>query len=88
MGRSANYSGEGFSQMKFIAKASTQEEFDAWVREVHTSENDLSYLGYEDVAVPGVPETPLYYSAVEAGLFDMIVAQFGHSHSSEEPHTH
>ncbi|HET8884444.1 MAG TPA: ubiquinol oxidase subunit II, partial [Candidatus Saccharimonadales bacterium] len=30
-GSSANISGEGFSGMKFIAKASSQNEFDAWV---------------------------------------------------------
>lgn len=33
-GVSANISGEGFAGMTFAAKASTQEEFDAWIQEV------------------------------------------------------
>ncbi len=90
MGRSANYSGEGFAQMKFIAKASTQEEFDAWVGEVRRASDKLTSTSYERLSTPSVPYSTVYYSSVEEGLFDTIVAQFGHSHTSEEtqPHTH
>ncbi|MBP9711375.1 MAG: ubiquinol oxidase subunit II [Candidatus Pacebacteria bacterium] len=84
MGRSANYSGEGFDDMTFSVMAVPPEQFESWVHEVHTSVANLSYVEYEDLAAPGVPETPLYYSPVEAGLFDMVVAQFGHEHASEE----
>lgn len=89
-GRSANYSGEGFADMKFRVDAVSAEQFSTWVEEVRVSGNDLSYVGYEDVAAPDVPGAPLYYSEVESGLFDRIVAQFGHSHGSEEQtsHTH
>jgi cytochrome o ubiquinol oxidase subunit 2 len=89
-GRAANYSGEGFADMKFRVDALPADQFSTWVAEVRALDNNLSSLAYEDVSAPGVPETPLYYSAVEHDLFDLIVAQFGHGHGpgEEAPHAH
>ena len=42
-GSSANISGVGFSGMKFLAKSSTQEEFDAWVQSILHSSAALDY---------------------------------------------
>jgi cytochrome o ubiquinol oxidase subunit 2 len=83
-GRSANYSGEGFAHMKFKVNVLLPSDFDEWVSAVRAFDRELSALGYEELSVPDVPETPLYYSAVEHDLFDMIVAQFGHGHRSGE----
>ncbi|OGC80879.1 ubiquinol oxidase subunit II [Candidatus Adlerbacteria bacterium RIFCSPLOWO2_01_FULL_51_16] len=75
-GKSANYSGEGFAQMKFTAQATSQENFDAWVAEVKTSSSTLSWSEYEMLAEPSVTKEPLYYGSVEPNLYNMIVTKF------------
>ena len=50
-GCSANFSGEGFSGMTFVAKSSTQEEFDAWVASDHSAAA-LNEETYQQLAKP------------------------------------
>ena len=78
MGMSANYSGVGFAQMKFIAEAVRQEEYDAWVAEVKTSSSTLRWGAYNTLAKPSIAEWPAQYGSVELGLFDSIIMKFAH----------
>lgn len=92
-GRSANYSGEGFADMKFRVDAVSEAAYTAWLGQVRTHTAELSFADYEVLAEPGVPDSPLYYSGVEHDLFEEVIAQFGHSHKSSEElpvhaHTH
>ena len=75
-GGSANYSGEGFAQMKFIVQAVRQEDFDAWVAEVKTSPNILTHDQYEVLAEPSVAHEVTYYGGVDGDLFSTIVMNF------------
>ena len=75
-GLSANYSGEGFAQMKFTADAMSQEDFDRWVMERKTSLRYLSWQEYVRLSSPGTQVAPIYYAGVESGLHDTIVMQF------------
>lgn len=75
-GVSANYSGEGFSRMKFVAEATSQEEFDAWVKTVTTSQRYLDRTSYTILAKPGVVDRPLSFGAVDKNLYNSIVATF------------
>ncbi len=36
-GGSSNYSGVGFADMKFVAEATSQADFDSWVADVQTA---------------------------------------------------
>ncbi len=51
-GISANYSGAGFTGMKFKAISTSQEDFDAWVAEVKDAPKQLDQAEYEALAKP------------------------------------
>ncbi|OAJ34631.1 ubiquinol oxidase subunit II [Piscirickettsia salmonis] len=75
-GRSTNYSGNGFSGMKFIAKASTQKEFDQWVRKVKSSPSRLTMKAYDQLIMPTKNHQVEYYSTVTKGLFHKVIMKF------------
>lgn len=75
-GLSSNYSGEGFSEMKFVADAMPAEEFEQWAGHAKTSSLYLDWQEYARLAEPGIASKPLVYSGVEQGLFDKVMMQF------------
>ncbi|MBC7836859.1 ubiquinol oxidase subunit II [Acetobacteraceae bacterium] len=78
-GGSANYSGDGFSKMKFMTHAISEEDFSAWVQEIRTSPIVLSFNAYKMLAEPTVESEPTYYGRVENNLYNTIVMQFAHA---------
>lgn len=80
-GRGANFSGEHFGKMEFIAKATSQEDFDQWVADIKQSSPALTEQGYDELAEPGVVDTNDTYSSFPEGLFDRIVNKYGSSHN-------
>jgi len=72
-GFSANYSGDGFSQMRFKFHGKSEGDFDAWVEEVRRSNRvlDRDNLAILNQRTKGHPIT--YYGAVEGPLWDRIV---------------
>lgn len=75
-GVSANYSGFGFSGMKFKALASSREEFEKWVKEVRQSPNTLSMDEYNKLAKKSRNNEAAYYSSAEDGLYGKIIMKF------------
>ncbi|MBP7770324.1 MAG: ubiquinol oxidase subunit II [Candidatus Pacebacteria bacterium] len=75
-GAGANYSGDGFAKMKFVASAVPEADFDAWVAGIKAATGTLSYPAYQELARPTIAEAPSYYAAVEPGLFDAVIMQF------------
>ncbi|WP_454763463.1 ubiquinol oxidase subunit II [Cupriavidus campinensis] len=75
-GMSANYSGGGFSGMKFKAVAMSNFEFDAWVAKVRTSERQLAAADYKVLAKPSEAEPVAFYGKVEDGLYTGILHQY------------
>lgn len=75
-GVSANYSGFGFSGMKFTAKASSREEFEKWVKEVRQSPSALSFDEYNKLAKKSRNNEVAYYSAVAEKLYTEIIMKF------------
>jgi len=71
-GSSANLSGKGFSGMKFVAKSSSEADFNAWVENVKQS----TPLDYTQVAVPSEYAPAAFYSLPEEGLFNQIVMKY------------
>jgi cytochrome o ubiquinol oxidase subunit 2 len=87
MGMGANFSGKDFGKMQFTAKASSQEEFDNWVKLVKGTAPALTDQGYEQLALPGVSEVK-NFSSIPDGLFNRIVTKYGahdHSGTKESP---
>jgi cytochrome o ubiquinol oxidase subunit 2 len=72
-GFSANYSGAGFTHMRFGYKALDQAGFDAWVAKVKASNASLDRNVYLNLAKPSEKAPVAYFSAADAKLFDAVV---------------
>jgi cytochrome o ubiquinol oxidase subunit II len=74
-GFSAMFSGDGFADMRFIAKAVTAGDFDSWIAQVRGSGSGLDLPAYAALAKPSVAVPPKTYRSVEPKLFDRILEQ-------------
>jgi cytochrome o ubiquinol oxidase subunit 2 len=79
-GRSANYSGAGFAQMTFAARAMTGADFDAWVAHAKQAEA-LSSASYSVLRAPSDAGPVRYYGAVSM-TFDDILHLYMPMHTS------
>ncbi|CAN7684262.1 MULTISPECIES: ubiquinol oxidase subunit II [Pseudomonas] len=75
-GISANYSGAGFTGMKFKAIATSQEDFDAWVSEVKKAPKQLEKAEYEALSKQSQNNPVELYSSVTPNLFQIIVDKY------------
>ena len=75
-GMSGNYSGHGFSNMKFIATASSNEDFERWVAEVRSAPDALSFAEFKALAAPSRNAPVQHFSSVEPLLFKKVIDQF------------
>ncbi len=86
-GISANYSGHGFSGMKFVAEVTSQQGFEQWLAQAKASPSSLQFADYQQLVKPSQNNPVTYYSSVEANLYDRIVNQFmGHGLPGGAPH--
>jgi cytochrome o ubiquinol oxidase subunit 2 len=72
-GFSANFSGAGFTHMRFGYKAMDRAGFDAWVAKVKASQTPLDRAAYLTLAKPTEKAPVAYYGTSEAKLFDAVV---------------
>lgn len=72
-GFSANYSGEGFSHMRFRFKGMDGAGFDAWVANLRDNPAELGRDAYLALEKPSSREPVRHYGRVMAGLFDAVV---------------
>jgi len=75
-GISANYSGEGFTGMKFKAVATSQADFDAWVAEVKNSPKRLETAEYTALAKPSERNPVELYSSYTPNMFQTIIDKY------------
>jgi cytochrome o ubiquinol oxidase subunit 2 len=75
-GSSANISGAGFAGMKFIARSSSQADFDHWVKTVQQAPNSLSDASYASLVQPSQNNPAAYYSSVQPNLFNGILMKY------------
>ncbi|QBJ80184.1 ubiquinol oxidase subunit II [Aquitalea sp. USM4] len=76
-GMSANYSGAGFSGMKFNAIATeTPEQFDAWVQKVRAAGKSLNADAYLALAKPSENNPVAFYNMPEPRLFDAVLHKY------------
>jgi cytochrome o ubiquinol oxidase subunit 2 len=72
-GFSANYSGPGFSGMRFKFHGQSQADFDQWVAKVKSQGTALNIDAYLKLAKPSEREPVRYFASFDAGLFSRIV---------------
>ena len=76
-GISANYSGAGFSGMKFNAIATpTQGDFDQWVSDVKAQGSSLTKANYDQLALASEDNPVTYYGNVDKDLFHSIIMKY------------
>lgn len=75
-GSAAEISGKGFAGMRFIAKASSQADFDAWVQSVRKSSNMLDLSEYNKIAEPSEDNPVSLYALTEENLYNEIMMKF------------
>ena len=72
-GYSAQFSGDGFADMRFVASAVSTGDFDAWVAKVRGSGSPLDDTAYTQLAKPSEKVPPTTYRSVDPDLFGRIV---------------
>jgi cytochrome o ubiquinol oxidase subunit II len=72
-GRSANYSGAGFSGMRFWAYALPERQFDTWATRLRGQTRRLDAATYLRLERPTENVRPFGFGAVEGGLFNRVV---------------
>ena len=72
-GFSAMFSGDGFSDMRFVVKAVAAGDFAGWLERARGAGSALDDRAYAELAKPSQALPPTTYRAVDPKLFDRIV---------------
>ena len=72
-GFSANFSGDGFSDMRFLARAVPPGDFDAWVARARGTGPALDDASYAALAKPSKAVPPSTYRTVAPDMFQHII---------------
>jgi cytochrome o ubiquinol oxidase subunit 2 len=72
-GFSANYSGAGFSGMRFAFQSLSSDDFDKWVAQVKAGRGSLGRSDYLQLERPSENEPARGYASVEPGLYNAIL---------------
>lgn len=75
-GVSANISGAGFADMKFIAKSASVQDFGNWVESVRQSPSVLTQQIYNQLAQPIDDPSIVYYASSQSNLFNTVINKF------------
>jgi len=78
VGKDTEINGAGYAGMQFMAKSSSQEDFDAWVATTQSSSTyaPLTMDAYNALAAPSENNPATFYSSVEGDLFDNIMMKY------------
>jgi cytochrome o ubiquinol oxidase subunit 2 len=82
-GISAQFSGEGFADMRFDVDAVPDTGFQAWVNDARTSTHILDAATFARLALPSRAQGTVTYADVSGGLFEAIAA--GHLPATSTP---
>jgi cytochrome o ubiquinol oxidase subunit 2 len=72
-GFSANYSGAGFSDMRFKFHGMKQEDFERWVQNAKSNTSVLSRADYLQLEQPSIKDPVRRYGSVETDLYHAIL---------------
>jgi len=78
-GRAAEINGEVFADMTFVAKSTSQLDFDDWINHVKQSPLQLTEGIYNELTKPSLKHPITLYSYVEKDLFNKIIMKYMHS---------
>ena len=72
-GLSANFSGDGFADMRFSVDAVPPEQFVRWMTTTRNKGPELDEAAYSELAKPSQAVVPFTYRSVAPGLFNKIM---------------
>jgi cytochrome aa3-600 menaquinol oxidase subunit II len=75
-GHAGNFTGRGFTDMKFHVVAKPQSDFDAWIEQVANNAPDMSQAEYDKLVKPSVVGE-MSFSSYPTGIFENTVMQEG-----------
>src|SRR5215472_11440530 len=87
-GFSAMFSGDGFSDMRFIAKAVPAGDFNAWLAQARSTGSGLDDASYAELAKPSKAVPPTTYHSVDPKLFERILDQTTAGPGTADPTMH
>lgn len=73
-GFSANYSGAGFSKMRFKFHGLSEDKFKDWVSKVRINGQDLNRKGLIELDKPSIAHPVTFYQVAEKGLWERIIS--------------
>ena len=76
VGREVEINGEGYSDMNFVVKSTSSEDFTKWVDEIKKSSLHLTQEAYDQLVKPSVNKSVLLFSEVEKDLYQKIVHKY------------
>jgi cytochrome o ubiquinol oxidase subunit 2 len=74
-GFSANFSGDGFADMRFIVRAVPAADFGGWVAKTRATGSVLDIPAYNALAKPSIAVPPKTFRSVDPALFEGIVGK-------------
>jgi cytochrome o ubiquinol oxidase subunit II len=74
-GFSAMFSGDGFSDMRFVVKSVSASDFNAWLEQARGTGSGLDDASYAELAKPSKAVPPKTYRSVDPKLFERILDQ-------------
>ena len=75
-GSSANISGRGFAGMDFVAKSTSEADFNNWVKQVQSSSKSLTAFEYNQLTQPSENNPVAYFSTPSIGLYNGILMKY------------
>jgi len=84
-GISSNFSGEGFSDMKFFAKSMSDDDFQSWVEHARASGNVLSSAVYHELEKPSEKVPVAYYGDIDPMVYHEALGMMGMSAAASVP---
>lgn len=84
-GISAQFSGDGFSDMRFQMRSVSPADFEQWVAAARARGGRLDGASYATLTRPSRTDAPDSFGSVDAGLFEAIVLSRGATPAPESP---
>ncbi len=75
-GKAAEINGKGYAGMTFVAKSTSQADFEDWVVHVKQSSGQLTGPIYSELVIPSENHPVALYSSFEEDLFNKIVMKY------------
>jgi cytochrome o ubiquinol oxidase subunit 2 len=88
-GSSAEINGAGFAGMKFIARVSSEEVYNSWVKDVQVNSAVLGSSEYQQLVRPSENNLVAFYQLADENLYDKVVMKYmaSHDHHTNSQHT-